>query len=337
MKNIKCSVFYFVLILIGTYFSSCSDSEQDLYSNERAITIEERYQLSKDFAELHSKGLDFVYQDLYKHNTNSNLLRASESDYAELMGVSLAEFLSQEQAIATISDFNQKMNFREKSMALRSSDDNQDILEVLSFFDQAVDNIDNFLSPEFEIYQIIGSPEFAALSEVEQNQLLVLFAIFDDSANYWEESIEGWNDLFNDENNVATRSVGTIPNSVQVSANRTIAKADAIGGLSGAIGGGISGAIGGAFAGPKGALAGGIGGFIGGGVGGAISASLTMYLMQSSSSTSSQLFISMPNGSLEAVPNGQIIQLPDGGLVKYSNGMFLPLSATEILQLMSMY
>jgi hypothetical protein len=127
--------------------------------------------------------------------------------------------------------------------------------------------------------KIIYSNEFLSLSEVDQNEFLMMLAIQEDSSNYWENHLAEWKQLKVD--GVQLRGFWSdLRNAVLEVA--VIAITDSNGavyaGSLGAVAGGAGGAVYGAFAGlggiAGGAVMGAAGGAVYGIVSGAIEASI---------------------------------------------------------------
>ena len=352
MKNIKFITSVFIVIIF-VYFCSCSntDVEQKLPDDDiPTLSLQERYQSCKDLSKLHSDGLDAAYSALLadsRTGSSSRLRSVSNGsnnieEIAKIAGASITEFLSQEQAQATITDFNRKVKLQQPSGTnlLKSSGDKMDNSNVLSLFDNTVGSLTEFSAVEQSIEETMYSDEFTALSEEEQNQLLLIFALFDDSSEYWTENSDNWNALFAGGNGQSGfEPIVTVSNS--------IVKADAIGGgvgaIGGAIGGGIAGAIGGVFFGGAGAIPGAISGAvlgaIRGGIAGAIGASMYAYLnaRQYVFPPEKEILVIFDDVIIEELVDGQIVQRASNGeFLKVSERQLVPLSSIELLELLDM-
>ncbi|MDR0865410.1 MAG: DUF223 domain-containing protein [Candidatus Symbiothrix sp.] len=284
MKKIFNVIVLLSFILI---FAACSN-EESVIDNQEVLSIQERYALTKQIAVYHSQGLDFAYNklnDLRKAqglNASEKFFRnISEQEQMAMINSIVSEFVSQEAVLSNLNEFDTKINFKRtadmsNNGILRSSDNDEDpLIKLFSFFDNVVDQTADTDLLKSLISNAISSEEFTLFSEVEQNELLALFAIFDDSSKYWSENGEKWNNLIDGESGVLrSSSVGDDNNIDPDMALSKVGKADAIGyfigGLGGTIGGAITGAVGGAIAG--GGVGAAPGAVVGGAVGGAAGA-----------------------------------------------------------------
>jgi hypothetical protein len=289
------SIIVLLSLILG--YTTCSNDNEMVPANtdeNGVLSIEERYAITKEIATYHSEGLNFAYnklkeiREIEKLSSSEVFLRdESKEDQLALINAVVNEFMSQE-LVSNLSKFDSKIKFINaentiQENAFRSDNENEEkIIKIFSFFDNIVNTITDLSLLELTIQNAINSEEFASFSEIEQNELLAMFAVFEDSANYWSKNSGKWDELLEGENNLRT--------DIPKNPNKLIVEADAIGYFAGSIGGaitgGIIGAITGSIAGGAGALPGGIigwaAGAIGGGIGAAVTASLTVYMMGSS-------------------------------------------------------
>ena len=286
-----------VLFIVCICFATCSNEESNSFQLETSIM--ERFATCKEVAVYHSAGLDFAYnklKEMKKMNLSRNLFfNVSAKEKVTLINSLTAEFVSQQYVVSNLSAANEKIDLLAvekifgKEVSFRSSDGSelsQDVLKLCDYFDSVIDRIAGPSEVNSIIENAIQSTEFTIFSADEQNTLLMMFAIYEDSSVYWEENLDNWKELINsDKSGTNLRAGGTTTSddSVIGEDGLKIWKADALGGaigiVSGAIGGAIGGAVigslaGGVGAGP-GAIAGGIGGAVSGGIAGALSASIT--------------------------------------------------------------
>lgn len=295
-KVFNLSMLFFCVFI----YTTCSKEESNSFKSEEASIIE-RVASCKDIASYHSEGLDFAYnklKEIKRSNPSKNLFhKVSREDKMILINSLSVEFVSQQKVVSELSEANKKIDFlmpentSNNEVVLRSSDGSKltpNIKKIYDFFDSVINSVSyGNMQDDFIFENIIKSAEFIAFSTEEQNTLLLMLAIYDDSSKYWGENINNWKQLINEDNpNISLRSSveGELDDiSLDDDLKLKLFTADAVGGVIGAYSGGVGGLIGGAIigsfaggvgAGP-GALAGGAAGAITGGIAGAISASIT--------------------------------------------------------------
>ncbi|MDR3217619.1 MAG: hypothetical protein LBU22_01340 [Dysgonamonadaceae bacterium] len=287
-------VFYYVTLLFSVLLiGSCTNEEQQTNNEAQQISsIQKRYAIAKNIAVYHSKGLDFAYgklQDLVKAQGSNFLRSASAKQEKEvILADIMTEFFSQAHIKSELSAFDSEFNLKKLpdvgGTSLRSGD-----LEAINlnkekcyfrFYKAASKSID--LSSEellARFDKIIYSKEFLSLTEVDQNEFLMMLAIHDDSSNYWENHLTEWKRL--KEDGIQLRGFWSDLKRLAVE-TVVIAITDSNGavyvGSLGAVAGGAGGAVFGSFGGLAGigvgAAAGAAGGFVYGIVYGSIDASL---------------------------------------------------------------
>ncbi|MDR2087531.1 MAG: hypothetical protein LBP72_10235 [Dysgonamonadaceae bacterium] len=280
-------IFNIVVLLFSIVaFISCSNEE----SVSVHSSIKEKFAICKDAATYHSAGLDFAYNQFRKIREKENLrssknvfTQLSKEEKLDLINASVTEFLSQEKIISNLTEYDNKIRltkaekFRSDTNGFRSGNRLEltpDEINLLSFFDQIVDAITDISEVESVIESAIQSEEFAFFTENEQNELLLMFATYEDSSKYWEENMANWLELFNgEESNVSFRSSVTAPAEdwdIDLLTQKNAWKADGAGLLGGLIGGAIFGST----LGPAGTII----GSVGGGLEGAIASSIAHLL-----------------------------------------------------------
>jgi len=274
------------LLFIATLFIvySCSNEINDSTKGDdeqRVLSITERYSICKTVAIYHSEGLDFAFNKIKKareeqgsRGTISFLRSSSDDDKLSIVNDIVTEFMTQEQISQNIAKFDSFLNLeRTKSIdevSLRSAEEEK--ASVISFFENVVSEASAKGSSEnLEAYieNVINTSEFASFSEIEQNELLLMFAIYIDSSNYWSKNIIEWSRICRGHDAPRLRSDDSLWDLICHYAS-VDGKGAVIGGTAGAIGG----AVGGAMAGGVGAGPGAIAGGVGGAVSGAVAASL---------------------------------------------------------------
>ncbi|MDR0866345.1 MAG: hypothetical protein LBO74_15655 [Candidatus Symbiothrix sp.] len=297
-----------VLLFCVIAFATCSNEES--VPNQTNESVAERFAVCKEAAVFHSEGLDFAYNKFneIRKVEGLNFLRTiSKEKKLILINASVTEFISQKQIVSNLAVLDKKihlMQFEEVSMNqehLRSENGleySPDDIKLLSFFDSVVDKVTDISAVVPAIESAIRSEEFASFPEEEQNALLMMFAVYEDSSSYWDKNLDNWQNLLGEENILRSSVTDQVAN-IDIEGS-TIWKSDAAGAIGGGIGGAVGGAIGGALIG---ALAGGVGagpgavvGAIGGAVSGAISTaigcSIYAWLVPSSSQSNDQLTFS---------------------------------------------
>lgn len=276
------------------FFSACSNEETDQIqanSDPVSLSIIERFAICKEVAVYHSKGLEFAYNKI-KSSTDEKTLPAlrnvTRQGKMELINGIVTDFISNEPIRTNLLKYDCNINLNNRNAintqnSILRSGDSQDVPRIFTFFDHIVDvdKATNTASIQSLIESAINSEEFESFSEEEQNELLLMFAIFEDSSNYWTAHLNRWNNLVNRKNDNTTllRSGETVlADDIDIINDASIWKADAIGAIAGGVGGAIGGAIAGAFAGGVGAGPGAIAGGVGGAVSCAIASSLTVWL-----------------------------------------------------------
>ena len=191
-----------------------------------------------------------------------------------------------------MTQFENQIRLDKQKISLRS--DNQEIPESMIFLGNIMEIIKDqksIESMELIIEQEFASAKFASFSETEQNEVLLMLAVFLDSMGYWSDNLADWLNMSNT-NNFRSQIDDIYIDLTNEDNWKTFvitAVCDMIGGNTGGAAGAIStgtvgaigGAIGGLFAGGigagPGAMVGGVGGAVGGGfvgfVAGAINAS----------------------------------------------------------------
>ena len=275
-----------ISLLLVVVFYSCSNEEisQIQFEEEpEVMSLSQRYNIAKEIAVYHSQGLEFALTRLKSIKSEDDLgfstafLRSSNSEKREnLVSDVVLEFMSQE---TIVSDFSRYENFRlednSKGEFLKSSLNESG--KISSFFDETVKNASDLTMNELEalLEKAISSDEFSNFSEADQNLLLLTFAIFIDSANYWESNLQEWKKSFhNSQNSPQLRGWwGDLWDTV-VDYAITDAKGAVAWGLAGAAGGAVGGSFAGGAGAVPGALAGGAAGAVGGAVGNSVEKAL---------------------------------------------------------------
>jgi hypothetical protein len=275
-----------VLLFVVIMFNACSNEESTSpqYSLDQELSIAERFSICKEIAIYHSEGLKFAYDKLKNiqkdqlYSSEHFFYSATQEEKKIVINSIVKEFMSQKQITDNLSKFDNKFQLRRtnditSNMGLRSNIQSK----ALTFFDNSVENVTSQTLVEPIIETAIDSKEFASFSEIEQNEVLFMFAIFMDSSEYWGDNLENWF--------VAGRPEDPIPPAdpakwwikVLVCAMMD-SRGGTIGSLAGAAGGAAGGAVIGSLAGGVGAVPGAVGGAIGGGVSGGIAGAITASL-----------------------------------------------------------
>lgn len=141
---------------------------------------------------------------------------------------------------------------------------------LLGYFDKIVDQVTDISSIESIILTSIKSEEFASFSEEEQNALLMMLAVYQDSANYWEENFDEWKELLgeNEANGDLRADIIVARNEAEIdeALKKNGWKADGAGALGGLLGGAFFGSA----LGPAGTVVGAVGGAIEGAIVGSV-------------------------------------------------------------------
>jgi len=269
------------LLVVGfiCVFNSCQSNYEEDKPLQADKSILERFAIAKEIANYHSEGLKFVYNQL---KGQKSILQMGRDVKNEFIQQSVAEYMSEEKIQSRISQFENQICLEKQDVFFRSG--NQEPPETLIFFISVMENITDENAIEPIIEQALASDKFNSFSEAEQNEVLLMLAVFMDSVDYWSENLEDWNDLKNVTSNFRSGEVtnaggGEIVEDVRWKYIFVTGLVDAIGGSNGAIKEGLIGAAGGAGGGALGGilfggLGAGPGAFVGGvscGVGGMIS------------------------------------------------------------------
>ena len=278
------------LLLLSIYaFNSCQSNQEEDKFVQADQSIQERFAISKEIASYHSDGLKFVYNQL---KLQKNILQTSGDVKDEFIRNATAEYMSQEKVHSRMAQFENQIRLEELKISLRS--DNQEIPESLIFLDNILENVKDqksIESIESIIEQAFASAEFASFSETEQNEILLMFAVFLDSMGYWSENLADWLNMSNT-NNFRSQQLNETDIEAMSAENKWkmyvfTAVCDMIGGnnggtvgsIAGGLGGAAGGAVGGLFVGGvgavPGAIAGGVGGIVAGGVSGFIAGAIS--------------------------------------------------------------
>jgi hypothetical protein len=265
----KVFVFGFISTVLLMFISCTQEESVNFQSNTgKDTSIAERFAICKEIAIYHSEGLKFIYDKLY-----SNVNQGERNTTTHSI---VAEFMSQEHIKAGLSKYGGKLNLEEinaanPTVSFRGGGLTQ--TTPISILENTVKNIESIAEIEPRIEAAFSTKEFLSLPEAEQNQLLLMFAVYMDSFNYWNENILDWVDP-DDHDLHPSRSwkawavfIGAVA--------LADAKGGTISGAAGAAGGAAGGAVTGAIAGGIGAGAGAAGGAVGGGVAGGVSGAIT--------------------------------------------------------------
>ena len=190
------------LTLLFVGIKSCQSNEEGKF-NPMDKSIQARFAICKDIAAYHSGGLEFVYNQL---KGQKNIQRISGDVEHTFIKNAIIEYMSQEKVRSRMEQFENQICLETKSI-LRS--DNQEIPEYVVFIINILENIleqDAIESAKSVIYQALASSTFGSFSETEQNEILLLFAIFIDSVDYWSENLAYWDAI--DEETDILRSGG---------------------------------------------------------------------------------------------------------------------------------
>jgi hypothetical protein len=241
-----------VLFLFILGFSTCSN--EGTPESQDFLSIQERYEITKEIASYHSDGLDFAYNKLMEIRKNEELnpskvffRNESKEEKMILINTIVNDFVLQEKVVSNLAKYNNKINLGKfkktdfNQVNLRSENGlelGSDVIKLLSFFDSIVDSTVETGEPVIEL--AVRSEKFASFSEDEQNKLLMMFAVFEDSSKYWEEKTGSWEELLGEEN-----IEGKLRSSRPQPYNTW--KADGAGALGGLIGGALEGAISGSI------------------------------------------------------------------------------------------
>jgi hypothetical protein len=286
-KVFNVTVFLFCVII----FAACSNEESA--SNQTNSSVADRFATCKEAAVYHSQGLDFAYNQFKTMNKGERVRmfrNTSNQEKLAFINSSVREFMSQEKIVSKVSVLNKRINLENyerealNQKILRSSGDielSPAILKLCSFFDSVVDKVTDISAIKPAIESAIRSEEFASFSEEEQNELLMMLAVYEDSSKYWEENIGDWVEFLGGENSdgvlrssINTTTTNPAENFDIEEAKISGWKADGAGFLGGAIFGAIKGGIIGAAAGGVGAGPGALAGGLIAGVEGAIASSI---------------------------------------------------------------
>jgi hypothetical protein len=278
-NSISKKMFIFAAV-IAMAFTACDKNEISLSTDavDSAITqkaarkdVDSRFLIAKEVATLHSDGLKFAYNQLEKiQELQPNYLEdISESELIEFCTRLGSDYMKQSEVTSSLLVFSNKLLFPETANT-----------QVFVFTDKIYEDIlakdADYGMIEEIIEAAIKSNEFFNFTEAEQNNLLLSFAIFLDSYEYWAYSLDSWLSLSNVENDMQRMVVPKVQlkkipkwllNVIYIAHN------DANGGLAGGVGGAIAGAVGGAITGP-GVLVSTGAGCAGGAIGGAVVASI---------------------------------------------------------------
>jgi hypothetical protein len=299
LKNSVMKKYLFIGWLLSCVFSfmTCSEEGVDNNLDEKESSISERFSIFKEIATYHSEGLGFAYEKI-KNLPQKDFLAlkprfrtATKDPKIDFITTLVTDYMFQEGVIANISLFETELKMEQVGNKgdLRSSNAQNDFSKIFSFFDKVTDKVTGITTVQESIEAVIKSEEFTSLSEEEQNVLLFMFAIYEDSSNYWDENLVNWQDFLSEESDNGGLKAAAIDGAedIDLVSERSIWKVDAVGAVVGAVGGAAAGAVSGAIAGSAvggvgaapGAAAGAVSGAISGGISTAIVASLTAWLL----------------------------------------------------------
>lgn len=257
--------------------TSCSNLNTEKSDVELKVqTVLGKFTLCQELALFHSRGLEYSIE---KFSQDASYREATKDQKIAMITLATSDFSSQEAVFSTLRSFEAKISLNMPENVLRSANnDSTDValINILTYFDSVVDKIIDASLVHSAILSTIKSEEFLAFPEAKQNVLLLMFAIYENSSQFWSDNS---NILASVPGVLKAGVIDDYESETDDDANRRIWKADAVGGLAGLIGGGIAGAITGSFAGGAGAISGGMTGAVGGAIGGAISGSLTAWLL----------------------------------------------------------
>jgi hypothetical protein len=252
-------------------------------------SLADRFSACREAASYHSAGLDFVY-DKFKEMKNPReiFLNISNKERLTLIGSISEKFVSQSRVASRLSAIDTRVDLlaveKITSPSVKSSESpvfSSSIIKICNYFDKVINGISILSEVQYAIVQGVQSQEFASFSTDEQNTLLLMFAIYEDSSTYWAEDLGNWEILLNDDIAVKSNNVTTPAEEeviMEISFWRkvlAIAHQDAIGGLVGAVTGGIYGAMTGAGVGTAAAVVGAAPGALGGAAAGAVAGGIS--------------------------------------------------------------
>ena len=263
------------LFVLGIVISLTTGVQVFAGNNAATASVKERYETAKQIAVYHSAGLEYVFNVFKK---DGKLLQevVSNKDEKQTAEVVLKVIVSH----VSKSDVSAALERLSKNFPTQDAGNfkNTTMPKSVVYFDKVVDNIRDESLYEDAFAKAMDSKEFTAFSEPEQNDILLMFAIYADSYQYWTGNLNNWSNL----------TVSVLPPSDKplIESNlkkfswRNVGKADAAGAIGGAVGGAIGGAIAGSAVGGVGAIPGAIGGALAGAVSVGAGTSVTYALFQ---------------------------------------------------------
>ncbi|MDR1654245.1 MAG: hypothetical protein LBS01_11500 [Prevotellaceae bacterium] len=203
----KKSIFSIFAMVLATVFTSCEKNENFSRQNTSQTTLMERFEVAQKAAGFHSgvlsavfdtiqelkrtKGVDFVRQSFLYEQEGEILDRV----FAVYFGESVAQELCQFNSFPLVN--NLPKEDRGKVLIKSVEANTSEIAHLTDFYSSTVSDCMDLDANRRNIISAINSQEIAsAFSEEEQNTLLLMFAVFIDSYNYWTENINEWDGLF---------------------------------------------------------------------------------------------------------------------------------------------
>ncbi|MCL2596647.1 MAG: hypothetical protein FWD66_03110 [Paludibacter sp.] len=218
-------------LVLGIVISLTAGMQAFAGNNAATAAVNERYATAKQIAAYHSAGLEYVYNILKGDGQIlKNLYNADEKQRAEILLKITAEYVSKSDVKATLERLS-------KSFPTQDAGNfkNTNAPKSANYFDGVVDNIANENLREDAFTKAMNSKEFTAFSEPEQNDILLMFAIYADSYQYWNGNLKKWIDL-----SISAVGKPTDPQINLISWGK-LGKADAKGAIAGFIAGAITG------------------------------------------------------------------------------------------------
>lgn len=211
MKTLSfvCGVLLLIM-LVSCEKNSDKNPFKDQGEIERKRSLLARYDTAKKIAKYHSDALRYTYGQLEKSQelrSKGNLRALSAFNLDRIVGESVVSFFKQDSILLNMDNFRSfkipDIQDAKSASSLRTSDlldCNANLKSIMSFLFKTTDQISHTTTGEkiIDLFnQAILSDEFAFFSEEEQNQLLIMFSIFIDSAQYWDAHLVDWCNLFN--------------------------------------------------------------------------------------------------------------------------------------------